>query len=105
MKLEMSKIAAGIAKQLKIMAKEDRVHIDNDVWKKSKKKAEIVDLWHQVAKVGFHDRGQYNRSFPFSDAEKFGIEFWCYSNENPGMGRIVKKRLDKLGVKYDTDDN
>lgn len=102
-----TKIAAGLAisKKLKALARKDHVHIDNDIWKKSKKKAEIVDLWHQVSKAGRHQSGDYTLSFPFIEADRTGVDFWCWSNNMPGMGKVIRRKLDDIGIKYDTDED
>jgi hypothetical protein len=103
----ITKIAAGLAisKKLRALQKNDRVHIDNDVWKKSKKKPQIVDLWHQVSKTHSRYGGEYDRAFPFVDVDTHGIDFWCHSSSTPGMGKVVRKKLDNLGVAYSTDED
>lgn len=105
MSIDIKKIASVMSEKIRALSKTNEVLIDNDDWKKSKKKAEIVDLWHQVAKAGNNGPGDYNRSFPFTEVEKHGVTFWCYGNGNPGMGKVVKKKLDALGVKCNTDND
>lgn len=104
MTIHLDKLGRGLAKKLKKLRKEDQIRIDNQDWNKTTKKAEIVDLWHQAGKASMSDRGHYSRSFPFEDAEKSGIEFWCYG-DTPGIGKVIRKRLDALSVKYNTDED
>ena len=100
----ITKIAAGLAAKLKKLRKLDRVYIDNDVWKKTTKKAEIVDLWHQVNKGHFSERNNYDRHFDFINAEKRGVDFYIYGS-HPAFGKVIRDKLDELGVKYETDED
>lgn len=103
-KINLTKLASAISKKFKKLRAEDKIHIDNDEWKRTKKKAEIVDLWHQVAKESHNSSRSYNNSFPFEEAEKTGIEFWCWGSAL-GIGKTVRKKLDNLKVKYNEDES
>ena len=95
------KVASVLTKRMKELGREGNIHIDNDEWKKTNKKAEIVDIWHQVQKSNRSNRNDYSMYFPFIDAEVTGVDFYLYGR-NIVLVNQIKKRLDDLNVKYTT---
>ena len=96
----LDKLSGETLDKIKKMQKGFEIIIDNDEWIKTDKKAEIVDIWHQIQKETYRrNADSYCQTFPFEEAETRGVNFWISGRSIQIISGLMK-RLDELGIKY-----
>ncbi|MFA7709501.1 MAG: hypothetical protein WCY30_00175 [Candidatus Neomarinimicrobiota bacterium] len=93
------KLASDTFNEIKKYHRVESIKIDNDEWKKSNKKPEIVDLWHQVNKADDMHSDAYSQRFPFHVIDADGVTFNMWGSAML-LAPKIRKILTSLGVKW-----